>query len=426
MSAVSEFVAAYRDLGCPASWKGSSFSFSTSSHSDVIGRAIEALFSSKAGRFSELVVDDYEINPDTFSRFVPWNSLQFTFTVDMSGAVPIFQSFEKLIDRTKSLSRGINISQFYIVEEDILSSDSPVDKRVIAIERMCELISLLSDLAHYHDSKGGAEYKLVFMAENFDGGERAITVQPYFSLRFLSCEFDVAILNALHSENSNKAPQFLKERSIFRVSLIEYLSIFSGGKERFESLVLNWHQFIDTYENNLSTYLSGFSFHKAKQEVAAAQLSIADQLSKVVGDISGKILSVPVSLAAVIAISKADGVLESSLIVLGITLASALLGETLAAQKSQYERIKHSRTIIFNAHEQKIRQYPKDLQGFIKDATEGLRLNERRLGRSLQTLRFICWIPALVAITLHGFTYGSELERLFDSVLRAVLYYPAC
>lgn len=144
--------------------------------------------------------------------------------------------------------------------------------------------------------------------------------------------------------------------------------------------------------------------------MATAQLSIADQMSKVVSDISGKILSVPISLAVVIAIAKADGVLESTILVLGIVLTSALLAETLAAQKLQYERIKHSRTIMFEAHKQKLQQYPKDLQKFLSEATTGLSKNETKLRRSLYTLRFISWVPAVAAISLHGYLYQAELQ----------------
>ncbi|EAA3799331.1 hypothetical protein DOQ73_24065, partial [Salmonella enterica subsp. enterica] len=229
-------------------------------------------------------------------------------------------------------------------------------------------------------------------------------------------EIGTDLLDSLQNGNLDSNPHLAKERSLFRSTLIEYLSGSTGGKERFKTLLSTWAKFRDLYENNLATYLSGFSFHKAKQEVAAAQLTIADQMSKVVSDMSGKILSVPISLAVVIAIAKADGVLESTVLVGGVTLASALIAETLAAQKLQYERIKHSRIMIFEVHQKKLTQYPQDLQKFLTEATSSLHKNETKLRRSLLTLRFISWIPALAAVSLHGYLYQADLHTSWAKI----------
>jgi hypothetical protein len=138
-------------------------------------------------------------------------------------------------------------------------------------------------------------------------------------------------------------------------------------------------------------------------------------MSKVVGEISGKILGVPVSLAVTVAIAKTDGVLESSILVLGIMLTSALIAETLAAQRLQYERIKHSRKIIFATHQQKLSQYPEDLRNFLKEAIRGLSANERKLSRSLRALRLVSWSPAIAAILVHAYLYRAELCTSWNS-----------
>lgn len=296
----------------------------------AISEVIESFRLSKTGQFAELVIDGYEVNPSAFDAAVNWKTLHFTFTLDTSGAVPIFRNFKELMDRSKSFVRKPLPAHFYLFEEDILSSEEPADDRVKSLQIICNLIVYLADLAHYHDEKGSDEYKLVFMAEDIAKGERAITLQPYLDQELLSYEVHTDLLNSLQGDNLDINTHLSKERSIFRASLIEYLSSISGSKERFKALISTWNQFRALYENNLSTYLSGFSFHKAKQEVAIAQLSIADQMSKVVSDMSGKILSVPISLIAVIAIFKTEDIAERTILVLGITLTSALLAETLA------------------------------------------------------------------------------------------------
>lgn len=421
MSTVVDFALAYRQLGRPRTWKSNSLSFSSEAYFAVISEAIKNLRDSRAGQFAELVVDGYEVTPLNFDTSQGWSSLSFIFTLDASGTVPVFKSFEDLMSRSKSFVRDPLPPHFYLIDDDILSSEEPINIRVNTVQSVCKLIVLLADLAHYHDEKGSDEYKLVFVTEDPVKGERAITLYPYLHQEFLSCEVGTELLDSLQGDNLDNNPHLLKERSIFRSSLIEYLAGYSDGKERFKALISTWTQFRALYENNLSTYLSGFSFHKAKQEVATAQLAIADQMSKVVSDMSGKILSVPISLVAIIAISKADGLLERTILVLGITLMSALLAETLAAQKLQYERVRHSRTMMFATHEQKLHQYPQDLRSFLSEAIAGLSANETKLRRSLGTLRSICWVPALAAVTLHGYLYQADIQNSFSKLYLAIL-----
>lgn len=415
MSSVVDFVTAYRDLGRPA-LSGNSFDFFTDIYSSAVSESIALIRASGVGRFDELLVDGKEVDANSYDFSKAWNSIGFTYKIDTSGNVPVFRSFDQLMARSKSFLRSEIPAHFYLVDDDILSSEEPIDDRVSSLKSICKLIVCLADLAHFHDEKNSSdEYKLVFVAEDPAKGERAITLFPYLDREILACNVGAELLDSLQTSNLDNNPHLLKERSIFRASLIEYLLGQAGGRERFKKLISTWDQFRSLYESNLSTYLSGFSFHKAKQEVATAQLTIADQMSKVVGEISGKILGVPVSLAVTVAIAKTDGVLESSILVLGIMLTSALIAETLAAQRLQYERIKHSRKIIFATHQQKLSQYPEDLRNFLKEAIRGLSANERKLSRSLRALRLVSWSPAIAAILVHAYLYRAELCTSWNS-----------
>lgn len=412
MANVVEFAHAYRLLGRPALTTNNSFSYKTSAFRGEVSEAVQKLRDSKTGRFDELLIDGVDVDPKKLNLSQGWTDIEFSFLLDTSGTVPVFRNFDQLMARSKSFVREPLPPHIYLIDDDVLSSEEPADRRINALRAICQLIVYLADLAHFHDEKElSDEYKLVFVAEDSAKGERAITLYPYLDQDLIACDVGTELVDSLQGGNLDENPHLLKERSIFRASLIEYLSGYVNGKERFKALITTWAQFLALYENNLSTYLSGFSFHKAKQEVATAQLAIADQMSKVVGDMSGKILSVPISLAATIAISKADNVLESSILVLGIAVTSALLAETLAAQKLQYERVRHSRTMMFSAHQQKIHHYPKDLRDYLSEAIAGLRANERKLRLSLRSLRFISWTPALMATTLHAYIYREDLQE---------------
>ncbi|MBC3504435.1 hypothetical protein HU761_23930 [Pseudomonas sp. SWRI59] len=422
MADVLEFVRIYRLFGCPSLKTGNSFCFQSSVYRDELADAVLRLAESKTGRFDELLIDGEEAKPQDLALAKSWSTIELSYVIDASGAVPVFKNIEQLMARSKSYVRQSLPPHFYLLEDDILSSDTPTHPQVKSLQDICRLIVCLADLAHFHDEKDSSdEYKLVFVADDLGKGERAVTLYPYLDASLLSCELGVTLIDSLQSSNMDVNPHLVKERAIFRASLIEHLVGCHDGKERFKFLVANWRAFIELYENNLSTYLSGFSFHKVKQEIATTQITIADQMSKVVGDISGKILSVPISLVAVIAIVKAESALESTILVAGLTITSALLAETLSAQRLQYDRISHSRGMMFSDHFSVSRQYPADLRKCLDDAVSALNDNERKLKRSLLTLRVVCWVPAVAATALHSFIYQDALIQGAKKILKSLL-----
>lgn len=413
MGSAIDFATAFRKLGCPSLSSPGTFTYSTESFDPELAATITKLKSSQAGRIEEIIVDGYDRKLEELATLSHWSKLEFTFKASTAGEVSVYENIEQLLSRARSISRGTLPASFYLIAENFCSDEdsAPIEK-IENLKKLCRLIICLSDLASYHDQKlSGHEYKLVFVEEDGIKGARALTIQPRIDSSLLGHNTGHTLIEALQQENYENNPQLSKERSIFRASIIEFLSPIQDSTERFKTLVSNWCEFLKLYQNNLDTYLSGFSFHKAKQEVASAELTIAEQLSKVISDISGKVLSIPVSLAATIAVTKADGVLDSTVIVAGIAVASALMAETLDAQSLQYKRIKHSRKLIFSSHDKKSVLYPLDLRVSLKDAIDGLSRNERKLRNSLLVLRFTCWLPTVVALGLHMHTFRALLAR---------------
>lgn len=404
------FATAYRLLGRPKLQTRSSFSYRADSYSQELAPAVETLLASQTGRFDEILVDGKEVQTADFKVPAKWSTFEFIYKLG-GGEVGVYKNFQQLLIECKTIVRGGMPKELYLIDEDICSQGDEVsDARLENLKSLCELIVCLADLAHYHDEKlRGEEYRLIFVEEDGARGAKTIALQPNIDLELLQYNVSSLLLGALLESNFERNPHIVKERSIFRASLVEFSAEISDARERFNFLVARWKEFLRLYNNNLDTYLSGFSFHKAKQEVGAAELSIADQLSKLISDISGKILSIPISLVVLVAIAKADNGFESAILVLGVMLTSFIMAETIAAQKLQYNRISHSRMLLFSAHEKKIEIYPEDLKSYLRSAVRGLVRNEKMLGRSLIALRCLVWIPAISATALHGFIYKIEL-----------------
>lgn len=421
MVSTAMFAAAYRLLGRPKLQTRSSFSFRAEHFNKEVASAVAALSSSQAGRFEEILVDGKEVQTVSDLPAI-WSEFEFVYKIG-AGEIGVYKNFQQLLIECKTITRGVVPSEIYLIDEDVCSQGDTVrDPRLENLKSLCELIVCLADLAHYHDEKlKGEEYRLIFVEEDGAKGATTITLQPNIDLELLQYNVSSLLLGTLLDSNFEKNPHIVKERSIFRASLVEFVSDIQDARERFKFLVLKWKEFLRLYNNNLDTYLSGFSFHKAKQEVGAAELSIADQLSKLISDISGKILSIPISLVVLVAIAKADNGFESAVLVLGVTLTSFIMAETIAAQKLQYNRISHSRSLLFSAHEKKIEIYPEDLRQYLHSAIKGLARNEKMLGRSLMALRCLVWVPAIAATVLHAFIYNVELIYSWSRVTRELL-----
>lgn len=421
MASSVRFAKAYRALGKPKLQTKSSFCFHAEQFNADVGPAVLELVASQTGRFDEFLIDGKEIDAATIDIPDVWSKLEFTYKLSSAGEADVYQGFQQLLIECKAIARGKLPKEIYLIDEDVCSQGEEfLDSRLGNLNSICQLIMCLADLAHYHDEKlRGEEYKLIFVEDDGAKGAKTIALQPNIDLGLLKCSVNSNLITALLESNFDKNPHLVKERSIFRASLVEFSKESIDARERFTLLVLKWDEFLRLYNNNLDTYLSGFSFHKAKQEVGSAELSIADQLSKLISDISGKVLSIPISLIVLIAIAKAENVFESTVLVLGVTLTSFIMAETIAAQRLQYKRICHSRMLLFSSHEKKIEIYPEDLRLYLRSAIRGLKKNERMLGRSLWALRFLAWIPAMAAVSLHSFIYMNELDASWRNIMVA-------
>ncbi|MDP1097763.1 hypothetical protein Q6288_27140, partial [Klebsiella quasipneumoniae] len=90
----------------------------------------------------------------------------------------------------------------------------------------------------------------------------------------------------------------------------------------FQQLIEHWTDFRLAYDNNLSVYLSGFNFHKARKDVAAAELDFSEKTSKTISDLTAKILAIPLSLLAAIGIWKLNDLTEQFVALTGIIFTS--------------------------------------------------------------------------------------------------------
>lgn len=359
--------------------------------------------------FDEILVDGVEISS---GEILPeqGESVEFILRLPTGTDCKFYPSLSGLITGVPKISRGEIPSEFYLIEEDYFSGTDAPFQKLKKLEAICRLIKGISDLAHYHDEKtNSGQYRLIFIQPESPSQpiDKAIEIDTNISIDMLDGDIpDMALVESFQSNNSKTDPHYSSKVGVFRVSLAEFLKKCPIGLPAFSFLVSQWDDFLGTFIKNLDTYLSGFAFHKAKREVAEAELKIADEFSKIIIDITGKLLGIPISLAAVIAIAKSTSSLESLMVVTGLGLATLIFSGTVGNQQRQLQRIIHAKSVVFNALEGKQEIYPDDLKTVITEMKDGLDKNEDKLRWLLRLFRLLSWAPFLVGAIVFYFIFG--------------------
>ncbi|MEZ8353857.1 hypothetical protein AB6C45_21545 [Vibrio splendidus] len=355
--------------------------------------------------------------------------------IPANGDYNIFRDLDDLLDRATELTNGQSLDEYYVCEDDYWSTESTsteststeststeststkIKDEYTNLKRYAELVKGLEKLASYHDKKqNSTHHELVFISNDESITSKPVVLRPHITLELLSREvMNTSTIKELTSKKSDGQANINRERAIFKVSIIEFFETIpkSQSTSNFKHLVCNWDEFISLYNNNFETYLSGFAFHKAKKEVADIELQVAEQYSKVLGDIAGKLFGLPVSFAALLGLfSEKATTMSDTLILISIISASWLMTRLVSNQRAQLERITHAKDISFGSIKGKSTQYPRELQEEITSAKTAIDLNAGRLKRDLAYLSTLVWAPLSIGLSLYLCRHRELIEPL--------------
>lgn len=353
------------------------------------------------GSFKEIILNNEEIS---IEKLAPSNcTVEIIFRLASSGDAHIYLDINKYLENNKSLSSGNYSSEYYILNEDYFSEENKNDLRFLKIQKLCEVIRGLAELAHYHDLKSYSDkLSLVFVSDGEPNRTKPVIFVPQLKADMLKLPvIDTKVLSSLLEGEHN--PHKLHEQATFRASIVEFFGNNSNDTSKnFEKIIQHWNEFTLLFNRNFETYISGFAFHKAKQEVVDAELSSADQFSKIIGELTSKLLGIPLSVFAIIGVVKTESVVEQMLIVLGILLASYIISETLHNQKRQFKRISNASSLTFAELNNKKSTYPSELRIYITKAVKILEKSKKSLDRTLYFFNILSWVPPIIAITYIG------------------------
>lgn len=377
---------------------------------------IQEIQKQKTPLFSELLVDGNDI---TDEDILPedGSNIEFTLKLPTSSDDRFYNTIEELIETSRT-SRGELPAEFYIINIDYTNINSinvgETPHNLVVLVTICKLIKLLSELAHYHDERTEKDhYKLVFILPNDTNQSQIIVIETKIEKELFDVSVpDIGLLERLSADSAKTNPHYNAQLGVFSVTLIDFVKKRSANQSNFTYLVSNWDAFVNCYQQNLGTYLSGFAFHKAKRDVADAEFTIAEQYSKLISDITGKLFSIPVSLTAIIIIARSESVFESSVLVMGLLLVAALVAGTVDNQQQQLVRICHAKDVVLDALEGKRDSYPEQLEIALQEMTIGLNQNSIKLQRLLRIFRFLAWVPVVAGTVVYTLQYSDILVQI--------------
>lgn len=344
------------------------------------------------GRFEEIFLGGKDIEVDELTELDA--NIDVCYSLSTSGESNVYFNITSFIESDKNLCFGVFPRNFYIIDDNYYSEEESIDVKYQLIEKICNLIRNLSELAHYHDRKNeGINYTLVFVNESEIANSRPVVFKPTITSDMLDVhDLDISVLSELNNANENK--NIAREKGVFRASLVEFASkLDSEEVDLFKSLVLGWNGFVSLFKRNFDTYLSGFAFQKTKMELAKAELSVAEQFSKILGEISGKILSIPLSFVAVVTYIGNNNSNQRFVIFIGVLIASLVISLMISNQKLQFERIVNAKNVIFSDLELKKKTYPVDIRNILDDTIKNLSKSEVKLKRLFSVFQIVSWTP---------------------------------
>lgn len=297
---------------------------------------------------------------------------------------------------SSTLKKGVPPSDYYIVKDDFYCTDATPPSYIKQTLVLCDFINSLSKIAHYHDTRNDAiRYKLVFV-KNSDSKSSSISLETNCNKEIIEFSINTTTLSYLSNKENKFKPHFNENIGIFRNSLVDYVSEQSLD---FEGLIGCWDDFLDVYNKNLAVYMSGFSFHKARKDVASAETEFAEKTSKIISELTVKVLSIPVTLAASIGLVKLDGKFDLIIAFFGIAIASTIVFMVIKNQENQFNRISHAKNLVFAPFQKDKETYPLVLQEEISEVLENLNKDEKTASLTIATFKGMTIIPVIIAIT---------------------------
>ena len=347
----------------------------------------------KNGRFDDLKIDgewiqDGDELPATGDRAT------FAFTTSTQDGVRFFRSVAELAGY-RPLGRGRLPERFYLVEEDYQHGETKTSLDTVRnLVDLTRFVTALADLAdHKYDTEGTGAWTLVFRTKDGLG-----LLETRFGKELLSVKVPSVAREVVEGLRSGSDGIHQKEkRWMFRATMCEFLKDGASFRE-FVECGVKW---AEAYENDLQTYLSGFSFEEMKRKIAEEHARFAEHVSTILGDITVKVLSLPLSVVVAMIMKTQAANLPWWFPILLLAMVAFPIACLVGHYKRIVPRVEQNIRMVFD--KMKTRDsivYPKELDNSVKEVVESLQRETGRLRRTLLIYSIAAWAVPVIGVVM--------------------------
>ncbi|EWH05070.1 hypothetical protein AT00_16650 [Pseudoalteromonas lipolytica SCSIO 04301] len=423
ITALEKVVSLYRLIGCPRVDNGIfTAEIEVTSELKCAMNNCEEL-STSYGEFDELLKNN-SVDISSPSEISEGDTIKLKWKIATNGSVLFFNSYADLLENHKSVFRGESLDQFYIAQDNVLSTENGENSRLATLTSVVNLISLLSKIAHYHDEKTKEDvFRLVFILTEKDT-HKPYVLKTLFHEEDLSLNaIDLSTLNELIEAQECNHAHASEKLGIFRFALANIISQCPPNENVFSYLLKHWSILLKEYKASFDMYISGFSFNKVRTELAKAEIDLASSLSKVMNDITGKLFGIPISLVALISMLKIDSIAENVVLVVGNLLFSLIVSGLVRNQLLLRQSINIGANLTFSTYKVENGSYPYDLKKCLTRSEATFKSQSRFLLLGLWSARIIAWLVTFIAVYIfiekfgNGSHFWVDFKNLFSNFI---------
>ena len=342
------------------------------------------------GRLDELKVDGKwvlggEELPATGNRAT------FAFSTSTQDGARFFRGVAELVGSYHPLGRGKFPDRFYLVEENYQhgEDETPPDA-VCNLVNLTRFVTALAELAdHKYDTEGTGAWTLVFRTKDGLG-----LLETRFGEELLGVKVPSVAWEVVESLRSGSDGIHQKEkRWMFKVKMCAFLK----DGVSFREFVERGGEWAQAYERDLQTYLSGFSFEKVKREIAEEDARFAEHVSKILGDITTKVLSLPLSAGLVMILKSQANNLPWWFPILLLAMVAFAIIRLVRHYQQVVCRVEQDIDMVFDKMKTTNSVvYPKDLNDLVNVRVKSLKRETKKLRITLCIYLIAAWaLPAI-------------------------------
>ena len=389
---LADAVRLYRRAGCPK-WNDRQFhgELDYAESRELLGRLRKQ--NAKDGHLDELKVDGewIEVGDELPAR---GDRAAFVFKTSTQDGSRFFRSAAELADY-RPLGRGKLPDRFYLVEENYQHGEDETSPDTVRnLIELTRFVTALTELAdHKYETEGTGAWTLVFRTKDGLGVLETRFGEELLGVKVPSVAWEVVEGLRTGSDGIHQK----EKRWMFRATMCAFLK----NSMPFREFVEYGAQWAEAYENDLQTYLSGFSFEEVKRKIAEEQARFTEQISTILGDITVKVLSLPLSVAVVMILKTQAEKLPWWLPILLLLMVAFAIACLVGHYKRVVPRVEQNIDMVFGKmtiNDSAVN--PKELDNSVKVAVRSLRCETRNLRTILRIYSIAIWAVLTIGIVI--------------------------